>query len=204
MGHTAFIMKWFEAPHHFVVNGVGKVLGGLAFSQAVMLRCISHMKAYVILARQTCMAEFPMINVICCFSAFEFPPSQPSKQASYAAYVDSPHIKEKIARLSVMFGTSHLSSIFKRLWWHAWKHYTECNNTWDAWRFVCEERLCGVQCLQELQKVVKRGCTWAPVTSKVEQSFAKIRRLYGEQRLKAGAEMASSVSKTPEISLYKI
>ena len=195
-GHTAFIVKWYESsPHHWQVNGAGRMMGGQPFTDQIKEKRLEHMKAYVILAQQTCFAEFPSISVISCFSVFELPNCAISKAAKDV----SADVVTKLSRLALMFNAPRLLSQYKARWWFAYKASVDSNHTKDHWA-------CWIDALEvdprrahlslhdhhevkDILKVVKRGSVWVPVTSKVEQSFAKVRRLLGEHRLNATHEV---------------
>ena len=181
-GHVAFIVRWYEsASHHFVAGTVGRCIGGIPFSTATLDKCLDHMQSWVVLARHTLKAEFPSMDIINAFSVFKLP-MDPAKLAST---LKTPVVDEKLRRLAMFFKVPRFPEQFRSIWSRAAKSYMNSNymlGHWLSWRG-------GIKMTSapsgDLLAVIKRGETWAPVTSGVEQSFAKIHERLGQNRLNA-------------------
>jgi hypothetical protein len=106
----------------------------------------------------------------------------------------------KLARLALIFKKPLLPSQFKSRWFFAHNALVDSNHMDDYWvcwqkgiavpraRQQCKSH-CENQLSNNLRDVVKRGQVFAPVTSKVEQSFAKVNERLGQNRLNASAEV---------------
>ena len=180
-GHVAFIVRWYEeAPHHFVAGNAGRCIGGIPFSTATKDKCLDHMQSWVVLARHTLKAEFPSIDIINSFSVFKLP-RDPVKASS----LKTPAVDEKLRRLAKFFKVPQFPDQFRFFWARAAKCYMNSNymlSHWLSWRGAIQLTSAPSG---DLPAVIKRGETWAPVTSGVEQSFAKIHERLGENRLNA-------------------
>jgi len=186
--HTRFMVRWYEGSvHHFVVGGAGRSIGGIPFSQAVVDKCLQHMQAWVLLAKATVRAEFPCIDLINSFSAFKLPRDL---LKTSSADVVTPEIDTKLKRLAHMLKRPHLSSQFRNLWFYAQRAFVNSNckmSHWESWR--CGMRMAPTKPAGDLRAVVKRGETFAPVTSGIESSFSKIENKLGQQRLHADSHV---------------
>ena len=182
-GHVAFIVRWYEeAPHHFVAGNAGRCIGGIPFSKATLDKCLDHMQSWVVLARHTLEAEFPSIDIINSFSVFKLPRDP---QVVKASTLKTPAVDKKLRRLATFYKVPQFPDQFRSIWARAAKCYMNSNymlSHWLSWRG-------GIKLTSapsgDLLVVIKRGETWAPVTSGVEQSFAKIHERLGENRLNA-------------------
>jgi hypothetical protein len=178
-GHAAFIKEWLEGKvHHYVINKQGHSVGGVAIPVAILRQCLEHMIAWCHLVKTTCAAEFPNFEVVSCFSVFKLPRSKPSSRQ----HLDSYAVSDKLKRLQLAFRMPNLIGQFKKTWHLAWLKFEQCGfqlSYWDAWR----DALSFYKSCDELLYVVLRGQVYAPVTSKVEQSFSLLSERLGSRRL---------------------
>ncbi len=177
-GHTAFIIEWFESkPHHFKCGHESKCIGGCRIDAATHAKALHHMQCWTHLVKHCLEAEFPSFSLISTFSVFQLPQKVPKT-------ILTPAAEQKVKRLGVIFKQAHLVHQFKHVWHHALLAYKASNFTidyWDAWMRGSEK----VPARDCLEHVVLRGQTFAPVTSKIEQNFAKIDERLGQHRLHA-------------------
>ncbi len=187
-GHTSFIIQWYQSrTHHFVVNGTGRAFGGMPFSQDQLNNALKHLQSWVHLSRHTLEAEFPSFSIINALTAFRLP-----KNAN--ARVDlamTDEVTVRLQRLANAFKQPTLIAEYRRHWPTALRCYAESSFLccyYDAWRKSME--LIGGNS-NGLGFVVCRGDTFAPITSGVEQSFAKVDAALGKNRLNANSTSES-------------
>ena len=184
-GHTSFMLSWLKKPHFYMVGDDGRCIGGSRIPDNIINECLSHLRAWSLLAHDCCNAEFPSFSLVIAFSAFSLPKTLRTASCHFQAAT-----LEKLQRLAKTFNLPHLVEEYKDHMMYAHAAYKESSfkcSFWDAWR-GCIEKTQLIRdgplmhpCSQ-LKHVLKRGLHFAPVTSGVEQSFAIVLRNIGPQR----------------------
>lgn len=188
-GHTSFIVRWYEnAAHHFVVGGVGRSIGGIKFSNDIREKCCSHMQSWVVLVEHTLKAEFPSMDIVSCFSVFRLYRNSSSAKSMSSLNLTS-DVETKLRRLAKVFKQPDFPAQFKNVFQRAYHAFVKSNfmmTYWECWREGIRYTTCATSALLH---VIKRGEVFAPVTSGIEQNFAKIHERLGENRLHAAAHV---------------
>ena len=187
-GHTAFIIQWYETrTRHFLVEGESRCLGGVRFRSDDKKKCLEHMQAWFILAKECLKAEFPMFSALACCSAFFLPTEKPRTKESFF----TGDVQQKLERLAKIFEKPKLIDEFKSMWHRAFLTYKKYNcqiSVWTAWRLAILEYT-GTSTTHSLLHVLLRVQTFVPATSKVEQCFSKIDKTLNSQRLHSSDAM---------------
>ena len=179
--YTKAMVTWLARPHFFLANGIGKVLGGGPPTDADLAKCFGHMRSFTLLARDVLDAEFPNFDVVCAFSAFAC--IEKGKRITDV-------VTTKLARLARAFKAPNLIPQFKSMFDSARKQLYEDGGTFDlAWVYAvrswrCYSRSC--KDTDDLQIVLRAMRVFLPCTSKIEQSFAIISKVFGSHRLNMG------------------
>ena len=188
-GHVALVLQWLRSPHIVLVDGVGQTIGGTEVSETTIEQCCSHLRAWVVLAKTTCSAEFPHFGLVMSFGVFELP-----QKLEGASFLLSDVDKSKLKRLSQAFGKPGLETQFKDHWHYAVRHHATSSSApkshWKSWAAACKStsELRGyLHSSDDLKYVVKRGMCFTPSTSGNEQSFGVVDAVLMEQRLAASA-----------------
>ena len=66
-GHAAYLLKWLSKRHFYIVDGVGRCLGGEPLTAATLDTCSDHLASWVCLAREALRAECPEFDLISSF-----------------------------------------------------------------------------------------------------------------------------------------
>ena len=174
--YTNVMIKWLSESHHFDVDGRGRAIGGALPSRDTLNQCFEHMRAWVILARDVVAAEFPSFDVVCGFSAFSV--IEPNKTIT-----DS--VKKKVQRLAQTFKKPNLWRQFNSMIWQARKELEQTGCAiHEAWmNVVLKRRISGIDLVPDLFFVLKRLQTFVPYTSKIEQTFSIVGKVFGDHRL---------------------
>ena len=187
-GHVSFVLQWLREPHFYTIDGVGKCIGGSPVTDAQKTESLQHLQTWCVLVRSCLSAEFPSFSLICAFQAFALSKNCPVVSLSHVQ-------REKLQRLSQCFKKPNLINEFEVHVSYAnaaWAASDYKLSYWDAW-FVAVAKVArmsahgGTHPSGDLRFVLKRGKCFKPVTSGVEQSFAKVAQRLPPQRLNAGS-----------------
>ena len=187
-GHVSFLLEWLKHPHFYICNGVGRCIGGREVTDSENSEALQHMQAWTLLAKETLLAEFPQFSVICGFSAFKLVKGRPASGIPNKQ-------KTQLQRLSQAFKKPQLLAQFTDHLPYALAVFDDSDaqmNYWDAW-FAAIAKLSRIHAgggghpSDHLMFVLKRGRTFLPVTSGIEQSFSKVAQRLPPQRLNASS-----------------
>ena len=183
-GHTKFVSTWLLSPHFVSVRGEGKCIGGIDVMASTFSdnrqEALSHMQAWVTLAKHTLEAEFPSFDLIQAFSAFDLP-AGPCKRLVMTQALD-----QKLRRLSSTFQVNDFRTQFLDHWSFAHSAYEDAGYTcscWHAWTMALRARSRPTELPTALLHVIQRGLCFLPVTSGIEQSFSRVAGILGSNRL---------------------
>ena len=176
--YTNVMIKWLSEAHHFAVDGRGRAIGGALPSRDTLNQCFAHMRTWVILARDVVAAEFPSFDVVSSFSAFSVIESNNKRITN--------SVKKKVQRLAQTFKKQNLLQQFNSMIDQARKEFEQTGCTiHEAWMNVVLKyrQMTGSDSVPHLFFVLKRLQTFVPYTSKIEQTFSIVSKMFGNQRL---------------------
>jgi hypothetical protein len=180
-GHCTCIIHWLErATVNFTYGKKVGSIGGDKVPMSVIVECLKHMEAWMMLAKQTCRAEFPDFELVCLLSAFRLPKGSDPTLAVQS--LKSNEMQVKLGRLSHIFKKPSLPGQFQAMYHRAWLCYRSQNfamSYWLAWRAAMSQ---STRSNDDLLHVVMRGQIFVPVTSGVEQSFSRIDAIFTSRR----------------------
>ena len=187
-GHVKFISDWSEAkPHHYIVAGTAYALGGVKIKPSAKRLAMKHMQAWVLLSKECLEAEFPEHEAINCFGIFQLPETRPKN------FMNA-EIEKKLARLATMFkrNGANLKKQYGTYFFRAYQVFKNENfniSFYAAWKMAIATYVHNLNTPTDLMFVILHGQIFAPVTSKIEQSFSKVAKILTEQRLNASPKV---------------
>ena len=187
-GHVAYILKWLEKPHFYIVDGVGKCIGGGGYPREALDYAFAIFRSWTVLVRSVLAAEFPSFDLMASFSVFGVV-SQVALKGKVAWEGLIGPLEVKLARLSKSFGCPNFGTQFKDHLQYSIVAFRQSNGLLTPQR-VWPQAVASTSSMksnphpsEELVHVFKRFVCFAPSTSAVEQSFSMIQRRLPSQRL---------------------
>lgn len=207
-GFTSHMVKLLEKPRAFQPGPslpLRKLGGPAAVTDAIVKRCLGRMTRYTHLAEAVIRAEFPDFEVVAAFRVFNL-----EAAASGGGLIERPRVltasqEEDLQRLCHFFHQDFHSVeaayLAHRPVAMVHKESTQCGNG-TAWQHAIAAL--SRQGPKNLEKQPARGLIYiimrflciAVSTAKVEQSFAVLKRTFGEQGLNAADEVEEQMART--------
>jgi hypothetical protein len=173
-GHTQIGLEIMQKPRFVTLNGKLASLGGPGkVTDELVNKCLKRMAAWLVVVDAVITTEFPSIDVVVAFSAFDL--------EALAGDDVSATTQEHIRRLALVFRVpaaallaefSYLRPIARNIF-----KDKSCSNT-SAWNRALTRVLEGgnkSKALESLTKVIVEWCTFVATTAAVEQGFSKTR-----------------------------